>query len=145
MVCFTAVLCLQLHLIQTFKGQTQQWLWHFAPLPRNLCLSQLPCSKDSPWDPWDPHQRSAKTGVPRLRLCRWDRWKRITSSTRTSFFYSPLPFSVSVLSACRTVILIVPPGHWSYLQCVHNNLSPAQDSSYSAHLIFYLPWVRNVG
>lgn len=56
-----------------FKSNTGSVSWHFTPFPRNLCLSQLPCAKDSPWDPWDPHQRSAAPGVPGLRLSWWAR------------------------------------------------------------------------
>lgn len=75
-----------------FKSNTGSVSWHFTPFPRNLCLSQLPCAKDSPWDPWDPHQRSAAPGVPGLRLSWWARRRTLPSPTHTGFslFYTSL-------------------------------------------------------
>lgn len=86
-----------------FESNACSVLWHFTPFPRNLCLSQLPCAKDSPWDPWDPHQRSAAAGVPGLRLSWWATLRALPSSTLTglSVFYQPT--SAHCLPLCLLV------------------------------------------
>lgn len=103
-----------MHAAPLFKSNTGSVSWHFTPFPRNLCLSQLPCAKDSPWDPWDPHQRSAAPGVPGLRLSWWARRRTFPSPTHTGlslFYQAYFPALSPTVSACGKAVQM-SPSYW---------------------------------